>query len=326
MEYQQIPRLGIVLPTRGILLKDEAKVDPSSVLILAQEAENAGLDSVWVGDSLVAKPRLEPLSTLAAVAMRTSHIRLGTAVLLAPLRQPVQLAQMAATVDILSSGRLSLGMGAGGAFDAPQKLEWQSVGVLAKERGARMTELVEICRRLWTEPTISFRGQHFDLNNVGMEPKPAQAGGIPMLLTCHYATGSKMQYRRAARFGDGVIGISDTPEQYAHVLSQVRGYAEEVGRDPYDMKTAFYMTINIGRDKQAAQQEADSYIRRYYGLNFWAEKWGPFGTPEEIIARILEYFEAGAQEIIVRFASANPMAQMRAFTEEVVPQIRERPQ
>ena len=115
------PRLGIVLPTRAILLEGHSNKDLSLIFTLAQKAEKSGLNSVWVGDSLIAKPRLEPLSTLAALAMETDRVKLGTSVLLAPLRHPVQLAQTAATVDFLSNGRLILGMGVGGAFNEPQK-------------------------------------------------------------------------------------------------------------------------------------------------------------------------------------------------------------
>ena len=320
---EQAPWLGILLPTRGILLKGETPPDLSPLFALAQQAEDAGLDSVWVGDSLVSKPRLEPLSTLAAVAMKTSRLKLGTAVLLAPLRQPVQLAQMAATVDVLSGGRLTLGMGVGGVFTESQRQEWLAVSVPPQERGGRMTELVQVCRRLWTEEEVTFAGRYFQLEKVTMEPRPAQPRGVPMLLACHSATGSEAQYRRAARYADGVMGISDTPEQYAQVLERVRGYAAEEGRDPSELRTAFYMTVNLNLDRAAAEHEADDFIKRYYGLNFWAERWGPFGPPQEVTHRILEYYRAGAQEVILRFASPDPLAQIGTFLEEVVPGVRE---
>ena len=323
MTHQQSPKLGILLPTRGILLKGDAPSDLSSLFDMAQQAEDANLDSVWVGDSLVSKPRLEPLSTLAAVAVKTSRIRLGTAVLLAPLRQPVQLAQMAVTVDLISNGRLTLGMGVGGAFNDSQKQEWQAAGVPSQERGGRMTELVQVCRRLWTEDKVTFDGRYFQLDKVTMEPRPSQSGGVPVLLACHSATGSEAQYRRAARYGDGVMGISDTPEQYADTLRKVRNYAAEAGRGPDTLRTAFYMTVNVNRDKDAAWREADDFIKRYYGLNFWSDRWGPFGPPEEVARRILEYVGAGAQEIIVRFASLDQAAQLRTFIEEVAPGVRD---
>ncbi len=144
-----------------------------------------------------------------------------------------------------------------------------------------------------------------------------------MLLACHKTTGSPAQYRRAARHADGVMGISDTPEQYSETLGQVRGYAAEAGRDPSTLRSAFYMTVNLNHNRDAAWQEADDFIRRYYGLNFWAERWGPFGPPEEVAQRILEYHTAGAQEVIVRFASLDPLAQLHAFVEDVVPLVRE---
>ena len=323
MTYRQAPKLGILLPTRGVLLKDETPPDLSPLFGLAQQAEDAGLDSVWVGDSLMSKPRLEPLSTLAAVAMRTDRIKLGTAVLLAPLRQPVQLAQMATTVDVLSGGRLTLGMGVGGVFTESQRQEWLAVGVPPEERGRRMTELVQVCRHLWTEEDVTFRGRYFRLEKAAMDPKPVQPGGIPILLACHYATGSEAQYRRAARYADGVIGISDTPEQYSETLNRVRGYAMEAGRGAADLRTVFYMTVNLNSDRDAAWREANDFIQRYYGLNFWADKWGPFGRPEDVTQRILEYSRAGAREVIIRFASQDQLAQFRAFVQEVLPGVRE---
>lgn len=323
MARYQASRLGILLPTRGVLLKSETPPDLSPLFALAQQAEDAGLDSVWVGDSLISKPRLEPLATLAAVAMRTHRIKLGTAVLLAPLRQPVQLAQMAATVDVLSSGRLTLGMGVGGVFTESQKQEWLAVGVPPEERGSRMTELVQVCRRLWAEEEVTFSGRYFRLEKATMGPKPIRPGGIPILLACHYTTGSEAQYHRAARYADGVIAISDTPEQYTETLHRVRSYAAEAGRDGAALRTAFYMTVNLNRDRDAAWREADEFIRHYYGLNFWADKWGPFGRPEDVAQRILDYSHAGAGEVIVRFASPDPLGQFRTFAREVVPRVRE---
>ncbi len=323
MTHQRSLRLGILLPTRGILLKGQAPPDLSPVLDLAQQSEDAGLDSVWVGDSLLAKPRLEPLSTLAAVAMRTSRVRLGTAVLLAPLRQPAQLAQMATTVDVLSGGRLTLGMGVGGAFTEPQKREWLAVGVPPQERGRRMTELMQVCRRLWTEDGVTFHGRYFDLEEATLWPRPVQKLGIPVLLACHHTTGSEAQYRRAARYADGVMGISDTPHQFSEVIQRVRGYAVEAGREANDLQTAFYMTVNLNQDKDAACREADAFIRSYYGINVWGDKWGPFGSPEEVAQRILEYAHAGAQEIIVRFASLDPVGQFGVFVREVLPSVRQ---
>lgn len=315
------PRLGLLLPTRGLLLGENRRNEgtfPASVLDLAERAEELGFDSVWAGDSLVAKPRLEPLATLAAVAARTTRVRLGTAVLLAPLRQPVLLAQTAAAVDVISGGRLDLGVGVGGAFNEAQRNEWLAAGIDPQERGARMTEIVQLCKRLWTENGVTHEGRFHTVRNATLDPKPVQGGGVPLLLACHLATGGDAQYRRAGLHADGVIGISDSPEDFAEVLRRVRGHAEAAGRDPNALRSVFYVTVNIREDEEAAVAEADDFIRRYYGLNFWADKWGPFAGPEAVARRLLDYAEAGAQEIVVRFASFDQPGQIETFTREVV--------
>ena len=137
-------KLGVLLPTRGLIMAGDHPQDAGLIMDMAQRVEEAGLASVWVGDSLTAKPRLEPLVTLAAVAAHTQRVRLGTAVLLAALRQPVLLAQMAATVDLISGGRLGLAVGAGGAFNQSQRKEWDVVGVKPSQRGRRLEEVMEI--------------------------------------------------------------------------------------------------------------------------------------------------------------------------------------
>ncbi|MCI0846370.1 MAG: LLM class flavin-dependent oxidoreductase, partial [Chloroflexi bacterium] len=172
-------KLGILLPTRGLLLGETAPESADRVLDMARRAEDAGLDSVWVGDSLIAKPRLEPLSTLAAVAACTKRVRLGTAVLLAALRHPVLLAQTMATVDLISRGRLLIATGVGGAFNDEQRAEWRAAGVSPSRRASRLEEVLEIVKGLGSGQPLDFSGRHFDLEKVSMEPLPIQAGGVP---------------------------------------------------------------------------------------------------------------------------------------------------
>ena len=147
-------KLGILLPTRQLVMSSDEPPNVEPLMAMAEAAEQAGLDSVWVGDSLTAKPRLEPLTTLAAIAMRTRRVRLGTAVLLAALRHPVALAQAAATVDAISRGRLILGAGVGGAFNAAQRQEWRNAGVDPARRASRFEEVVEIANRLTQGETV----------------------------------------------------------------------------------------------------------------------------------------------------------------------------
>ena len=312
-------KLGVLLPTRGLVIGPEEPRDADLVLSMAEMVEEAGLDSVWVGDSLTFKPRPEPLTTLAAVAARTRRVRLGTAVLLAGLRHPVMLANIVGTIDLISKGRMVLAVGIGGAFIDIQRKEWLDADVDPTGRSRRLEELVQIVKRLGTEKEVSFEGRHFNLDSVALTPRHVQEGGVPILMACHWRSGRDAQYRRAARYGDGVISISDTPEEYARVLKKVRTYAGEEGKDFDAMEKVFYVTVNLRRDEAQAAEEAQRFLMLYYGADIWGDRWGPWGPPERTIERIREYVQAGASTVIVRFASFDQEGQLNTFLKEVVP-------
>ena len=312
-------KLGLLLPTRGLLLGEKVPQSADRVLELARRAEDSGLDSVWVGDSLTAKPRLEPLSTLAAVAAGTKRVRLGTAVLLAALRHPVLLAQTMGTVDLISQGRLVIAAGVGGAFNGEQRAEWHAAGVAPSRRASRLEEVLQIVKGLGCGQPMDFRGRHFDLEGVSMEPRPVQAGGVPLLLACHWRAQRDVQFQRAARLGDGLISISDTPEEYAQVVKRVRAIAAELGRDPVRLETVFYLTVNVDPDLAKAESEANRFLMGYYGANIWGSRWGPFGGPERVKERMAEYATAGAETLVIRFASFDPERQLDIFLSQVAP-------
>ncbi len=312
-------KLGVLLPTRGLLISDSPPDGLDRVIELARRVEAAGLDSVWVGDSLTAKPRLEPLATLAAVAMHTKTVRLGTAVLLAALRHPVLLAQTMATVDLISKGRLVIGAGVGGAFNASQQQEWRAAGVDPRGRARRLEEIVQIVQGLGSGKPQSFSGQHFDLDQVVMKPDSVRPGGVPILLASHWRAQQEAQLDRAARLGNGLISISDTPKEYAQLVQRVREINAELGRNPDQFETAFYLTVNLDDEVSRAESEATEFLTRYYGSNIWGTRWGPFGSPERVKERIAEYVDAGAQTIVVRFASFRPEQQLETFLDRVAP-------
>lgn len=313
-------KLGVLLPTRGLLLREQPPADAGLVIRLAQQVESAGLDSVWVGDSLTAKPRLEPLSVLAAIGAATSRVRLGTAVLLAALRHPVLLAQTLGTVDLISQGRLVIGVGVGGAFNDEQRGEWAAAGVDPAKRAGRLEEILQVVRALGSGEALTFAGDHFQLDGVKVEPRPVQKGGVPILLACHWrAQARQAQLQRAAKWGDGLISISDTPDEYAQVVAGVRDMTAEIGRDPDSLENAFYLTVNMDPDQRKAQADAEDFLTRYYGANIWGTRWGPFGDPERVKQRMSEYAEAGAGTLVVRFASFDPQRQLDLFLDQVVP-------
>ena len=316
-------KLGVLLPTRGLLLADAPPENADRIIDLACRVEEAGLDSVWIGDSLTAKPRLEPLATLAAVAARTNRVRLGTAVLLMALRHPVLLAQTLGTVDLISHGRLMIAAGVGGAFNDAQQREWQSAGVSASRRASRLEEMVKIVKGLGKEEPLTFSGRHFDLDSVTVGPKPVQNGGVPLFLACHWRSRAReAQFRRAAALADGIISISDTPEEYSQVIEAVQSKAAELGRATDSLEKVMYLTVNMDSDVARAEAEAEKYLLGYYGANIWGTRWGPFGDPERVKDRVAEYVEAGASTVVVRFASFEPERQLDLFLERVAPAFR----
>ena len=311
-------KFGILLPTRRIVMEGGRPEQFGEVIALARTAEESGLDSVWVGDSLTAKPRLEPLSALTAVAMETERVRLGTAVLLPALRHPVHLAHQAATVDFISGGRLILGAGVGGAFNDAQRNEWTHAGVEARTRASRFEEVVEIVGRLTSGETLDFEGRHFSLERARVAPKSPQDGGVPFLIASHWRAGRDTQFARAARLGSGIISISDYPDEYGKVVDRVEHHARALSRDPVGVEKTFYMTVNLGPDADEAAAEADRFLKLYYGMNFWGDRWGPYGPSELTVERIRRYREAGAETMIVRFASFSQEGQLGRFLEDVV--------
>jgi len=196
--------------------------------------------------------------------------------------------------------------------------KWQVAGEV-ESRGIPLEEILQIVKGLGSGQPLDFRGQHFDLEGVSMEPRPVQAGGVPLLLACHWRAQRDVQFQRAARLGDGLISISDTPEEYAQVVKRVRAIAAELGRDPVRLETVFYMTVNVDPDLGKAESEANRYLTGYYGANIWGSRWGPFGGPERAKERMAEYAAAGAETLVIRFASFDPERQLDIFLDQVAP-------
>src|SRR5579864_6883992 len=167
------PRVGYLLPTREAIMQGRPETGP--LLALAERAEALGYDAVWVGDSLLARPRHDPLTLLAAVAARTKRAELGTAVLLPALRNPVVLAQQIATLDQISQGRYILGVGI--ASDVPNiRAEFVAAGVPFEKRVGRMLEGLRLCRELWTGKPVSWNGR-WVLEDQTLGPVPHRPGG-----------------------------------------------------------------------------------------------------------------------------------------------------
>ena len=252
---------GVLLPTRGVLVYADGK--PPKVELnwqMAETAEKLGYDSVWVGDSITPKPRLEALTMMGAVGARTKRVKLGSAVLLSALRHPVHLAHVVATVDNISNGRVLLGIGAGRGDNAMYVKEHAAVGVPIKERADRMEEGIQILRALWTQPKVTSSGPYYPLEEVALEPKPVQQP-VPLWISSNLV---KRGLWRVAKFGDAWISNIPSPETYRECWSQIQHHAEELGRDVSQIPRCLYISVNLNGTEEA-MQEGDKFMMDYYG-------------------------------------------------------------
>jgi probable F420-dependent oxidoreductase len=306
-------RFGILLPTREVVLSGRS--DPSSIYELGDRAEALGFHSVWVGDSLTARPRLEPLTTLAAVGARTRRIRLGTAVFLAALRHPVLVAHQMATLDWLSGGRVDLGVGYGRPSDPAQEHEFKILGLDIRQRIKMSEEFVQVVRRLWRENDVSHAGSFTRFERVTLEPKPIQQGGVPIWLASNNV---EPGLKRVGRMADGWLNNIASPELYRECLQKIRAYAAEAGRDPESIQPGLYFTLAAGGDEALA--EGRTFLSEYYNRPYEAVAKAMLcvmGNWDEVMDRIEAYGEAGARTIVLRFATRSQIGHLESCAESL---------
>ena len=309
---------GCSLPSRGPM------AGPEALRSLAQAAEALGFDSVWVSDHIVLpkqvssfypytpdgvpafrsdEPYYEPVSTLSFLAGCTQRVRLGTHVLILPYRNPVLTAKMLATLDVLSGGRVVLGVGAGWMEE-----EFQALGLdTYRERGAVTNEYIRLFKELWTKADPAFHGKHYQVSEVGFEPKPVQKPHPPIWIGGH----TTPALRRAAQLGDGwmPIGLRPPavldPAELSGKINELRALTKQAGR-PEDAVAVCFST-NVGFGAQGASERP---LMK--------------GRPEEIAADLLHYRAVGVQHFILSFQAdtvTGVQTAMETFAREVLPQV-----
>ena len=313
--------MGVLLPTRGVLVY--AKGGRPRVELnwqMAETAERIGYDSVWVGDSITSKPRLEPMAVMAALAARTDRVKIGTAVMLNALRHPVHLAHSIATIDNISDGRIILGLGAGRSNNQMFVDEHAAVGVPIEERAARMEESIDVLRKLWTEDDVSNPDGFYPLSGMTLEPRPVQQP-VPIWLSSNWV---QRGLKRVAAQGDGWITNVPSTEMFTKCWDRIEEKGQELSRDVSRIPRALYISVNLN-DEDEALAEGDGFMRSYYGIPYEVvskQLLCVFGPAQKAIDVIKRYKEAGANYFIVRFASPNQMQQLEKFTELVVPSLK----
>ena len=308
--------VGVLLPTREAVMSGRPAVAP--MLAMAERAEAVGFSSVWVGDSLTARPRHEPLTLLAAVGARTRRVTLGTAVLLPALRHPLVLAHAVATVDRVSEGRLVLGVGIAGDTPATRK-EFESAGVPFNQRAGRCIETLDICRALWKGEAVKYQGRYWTLDDVSVGPTPHRAGGPPVW----WGGGGPTALREAAR-SQGWFPIDPRLEFFREGWSRVQAARREAGRSLTDITPALYTTLVLG-EAASAQVELERFLSTYYNAPAAAmvKRQACYAGDADGCAKWMAGFiEAGVRHIIVRFAGvSDQMAQLERAARDLLPRV-----
>jgi alkanesulfonate monooxygenase SsuD/methylene tetrahydromethanopterin reductase-like flavin-dependent oxidoreductase (luciferase family) len=291
-------RVGIMLPSRETAMTGEH--DARGLIAFAKTAEDAGFDSVWVGDSLLARTRAEPLSVLAAVAAVTNRVALGTAALIAPLRAPLLAAAQAATVDQLSGGRLILGLGSGAPLPESRR-EFDAVGMPFAGRGARLDKAVTLWRETWNG-----QGEFTDALPA------ARRDGPPVRLAG--ADTTKVIARVSATY-DGWLPYLPDVNAYARAWNRIRAQAVRV------VTPALYATVNLSGKR--ADDELDQYLRAYYGQPLEVMRHVQAirgGTVDECLDWLARYVDVGARHLILRIGTLT--ARPEALAEQLLPALK----
>jgi probable F420-dependent oxidoreductase len=282
----------------------------------APELEQMGYDSLWVSEHILFYgPTLEAVPQLGALAALTQRATLGTAIFLLPLRHPTVVAKSFGTLDIISQGRITLGIGVGGEYPK----EFEACGVPVKQRGARTDEAMTVIKRLWREDHVSHQGRFVQFEDVSMQPKPVQPGGPPIVV----AGRSDAAQRRAARLGDGYMPYLYTPERYRSAAEAIRGAASEAGRDLDGFQWVLYQFTALADTHEEAHRRAVARLSRQYNQDFenLVERYCVLGTAEECAQRLAQFVEAGVRHVILVPICPEDelMAHLEAYQREILP-------
>ncbi|MEE9286046.1 MAG: LLM class F420-dependent oxidoreductase [Dehalococcoidia bacterium] len=313
-------RFGVALPNLGFGLDARrARQHRDLVLAVAEQADALGFDSVWVGDHLALptqprrpypystdgsflpsdSPLLDPIATIAVVAGRTRRVKLGFGVLVAPYRHPLVAAKLLSTIDVLSDGRLILGVGVGWMPE-----EFAATGADFQRRGAMTDEWVRFVRETWTADEPEFHGDFYHLSGMSVLPKPLQER-VPIWIG---GNGSRA-LRRAAALGDGWDALHALPDALAPRLDELWRLCRENGRDRQEM------TVSVRGGPLRLTERPDPDPAR-----------SPLsGTPDQVVDTLRAYQALGVGNVVLGIDNktrASMLDSMERFCREIIPAFR----
>ncbi|MGX9670519.1 LLM class flavin-dependent oxidoreductase [Mycobacterium sp. HM-7] len=300
-------RVGVMPP---LAAEPWVTTDLRELLEISRAVEELGFDSLWANDSLV-RPRIEALTFLSAAAAVTDRITLGTAALQPVLRRPVQMAQVLASIDRLSGGRLTVAVGAG--FPGLSEVEYAASEVPWQRRFGRLDDTVALWRQLWqaNEPS-SFHGAVLHLDNIPAGLTPFSESGPPVWLAAD-TSGARV---RVGRLYDGWLPYPPTPPAYRSGLAEVRAAAQSVGRAAEAVTPALFVTVLITDDADGGRAALDHFATKTYGFGIEVvEQIQAFatGTPDAVAGQLATFIDAGARHLVCRIGLLGPAG----FTEQL---------
>jgi probable F420-dependent oxidoreductase len=293
--------------------------DARALVDYGVRVEELGYDSLWVWDHMLLGvdphfPILESLTTLTTIAARTSKIKLGTGILVLPLRNPVGLAKQLASMDQFSGGRLIMGLASGW-----YKREFDAMGIPFEKRGKLMDENLEILQRLWTEPKVDGKYSAHSISAAVMYPKPAQPQ-IPILIGGYV----DRVLKRAATAGDGWLTYFYSPESFTKSWTKIRNFAEEAGKDPDKLLNASQLPIRIGPSKAAVHDAMMDWLNKEWDFPSHSDcsrDSAIMGSVDECVEQLEAHVEAGVQKIIF-VPYKYEMTQVETIAREIIPRMK----
>lgn len=308
----------------GIQIEPQFGFDYSTIRDLAFQCEASGFDSIWLSDHLFLDSSsqnrncLDCWTTLAALAAETTTIRLGSLVSCVSYRHPSIMAKIAATVDVISNGRLEFGIGAGW-----KELEYQAYGIpfpSARTRVSQLIEAIQVIQSMWTQDLPTFEGRYYQITNAFLAPKPMQKPYPPLWVG---GTGSRVLHT-AARFADGInINGFQTPAQYRDRLDILEQHCKAVGREFGSIKLSHFIPIVTANNANSLDRLVEIEARRTGTTpTEYREKTQAFvGTPQACINYLKAYTDLGVSQFMLLFPYRYEADSIRLLSEEVLPYV-----
>ena len=294
--------------------------DVPGIYAYAERAEALGFESLWAWDHVLlgvepSFPILDSVTMLGALAARTRRIKLGTGVLVLPLRNPVVAAKALGSLDVISGGRLVLGVAAGW-----YAREFDAVGVPFKQRGRLFERNLEILTRLWTEDRVTLQADEFNLREAVMRPKTAQRPRPPILIGGYVDAVLK----RVATKGDGWLTYFYTPESYRHGWERIVGFAREAGRDPRTLTGTNQLAILVGKSRAETEEPMRKWLQTEWDVAAWSEstiEHAIRGSVKECVEQLRAHVAVGTDRIILIPYRYQP-EQVEIIAKEILPALR----